>query len=75
MWENLVGRSRGFWELFYPTFKAAFPQHLSDVSVDEWYMAINRVEPTPIRVEADEVTYNLHIMIRYELEKACMTAR
>lgn len=70
MWENLVGRSRGFWELFYPTFKAAFPQQLADVSVEEWYMAINRVEPTPIRVEADEVTYNLHIMIRYELEKA-----
>lgn len=70
MWENLVGRSRGFWETFYPRYRALFPAQLSDVTVEEWYRAVNRVRPTPTRVEADEVTYNLHIMLRYEIEKA-----
>lgn len=70
MWENLVGRSRGFWERFYPVAQAYFPNQTKDVSVEAWYRAVNKVHPSFIRVEADEVTYNLHIMIRFELEKA-----
>lgn len=70
MWENLVGRSRAFWKHFYPLAQEAFPQTLGDVSPDAFYGAINDVRPSWIRVEADEVTYNLHIMLRFELEQA-----
>ena len=70
LWENLVGRSRGFWEHYYPTLQAAFPERLQSRPLDEFYRAINKVEPSLIRVEADEVTYNLHIMLRFELENA-----
>jgi carboxypeptidase Taq len=70
MWENLVGRSLAFWEHFYPHFQALFSSHLSGVSLDKFYKGINRVEPSLIRVEADEATYNLHIMLRLELEIA-----
>jgi len=69
MWENQVGRSRAFWAYWEPRFRAAFPQQLAAVSSDQLYLAINRVEVSPIRVDADEVTYNLHIMLRFELEK------
>lgn len=69
MWENFVGRSKSFWEYMYPTVKSAFPQALSKVSLDDFYFAINDVRPSLIRVEADEVTYNLHIMLRFEIEK------
>lgn len=72
LWENLIGRSRPFWEHYYPKLKAAFPGPLADVSLDGFYRAINAVAPTPIRVEADEVTYNLHIMLRFELEMAML---
>lgn len=68
-WENLVGRSRGFWERFFPRAKEVFPS-LGDVSLDQFHFAINAVEPSLIRVEADEVTYNLHILVRFELELA-----
>ena len=68
MWENLVGRSRGFWKFAYPRLQRAFPRQLAGCSLEAFYRAINRVEPSLIRVEADEVTYNLHIMLRYELE-------
>lgn len=68
LWENLVGRSRAFWDHFYPTLQAAFPGSLGDVPLDTFYRAINRVRPSLIRVEADEVTYNLHTMLRFELE-------
>jgi carboxypeptidase Taq len=68
MWENLVGRSRGYWEWFYPRLQAAFPTQLGDVPLETFYRAINKVQPTFIRVEADEVTYNLHTMLRFELE-------
>jgi carboxypeptidase Taq len=68
MWENQVGRSRMFWQAYLPKLKAVFPD-LESVTLDEFYQAINRVEPSFIRVEADEVTYNLHIMLRYEIEK------
>lgn len=70
MWENMVGRSRAFWSFFYPKAQQHFAKTLGDVSLDQFYGAINTVEPSFIRVEADEVTYNLHIMIRFELERA-----
>src|SRR5690606_33702697 len=68
MWENIVGRSRGFWEWAFPKLKALFPEQLANTDVDAFYRAINIVEPSYIRVEADEATYNLHIMLRFELE-------
>jgi carboxypeptidase Taq len=68
MWENLVGRSYPFWIYFYPRLQDAFPTQLGGVSLDAFYKAINKVEPSLIRVEADEATYNLHIMLRLELE-------
>jgi carboxypeptidase Taq len=67
--ENIIGRSEEFWNCFYRDIQAHFPEQLKDVSVEEFYRAINQVEPSLIRVEADELTYNLHIMIRYEIEK------
>ncbi|MCL6548589.1 MAG: carboxypeptidase M32 [Alicyclobacillus sp.] len=69
-WENFIGRSREFWECHYADLLRLFPAELSDVSLDHFHRAVNQVEPSLIRIEADEVTYNLHIMIRYELEKA-----
>jgi carboxypeptidase Taq len=68
MWENLVGRSLPFWEHFYPQLKKVFPAQLEGVSLKTFYKAINKVEPSLIRVNADEATYNLHIMLRLELE-------
>ena len=70
LWENLVGRSRPFWNHFFPRLQAACSAQLRGVSADAFYDAINRVQPTLIRVEADEATYNLHIMLRVELELA-----
>ncbi len=72
LWENLVGRSYEFWTFFYPKFQSAFPSQLANVSLDSFYKGINKVEPSFIRVEADEATYNLHIMLRLELEIALM---
>jgi carboxypeptidase Taq len=68
LWENVVGRSRGFWQHFYPQLQETFPESLSDVDLEAFYRAINKVEPSLIRVEADEVTYTLHIMLRFEME-------
>lgn len=68
MWENVVGRSRGFWQHFYPELQQTFPEQLDGADLDTFYRAINRVEPSLIRVEADEVTYNMHIMLRFEIE-------
>ena len=70
MYENLIGRSMPFWSHYYPRLQEIFPTQLSDVSIDAFYKAINKVEPSLIRVEADEATYNLHIMLRLELEIA-----
>jgi len=72
MWENLVGRSRAFWEHFYPQAQKAFPEALTGVSLDAFYFAINDVRPSLVRVEADEATYNLHILLRFELEQALL---
>ena len=68
LWENLVGRSRGFWEFSYPPLQQAFPEALTSVSLDTFYAAINKVQRSLIRVDADEVTYNLHVMLRFDLE-------
>jgi carboxypeptidase Taq len=68
--ENMVGRSDEFWTYFYQDLQDTFPEQFKDVTLDEFSRAINTVEPSYIRVEADELTYNLHIMIRYEIEKA-----
>ena len=68
LWENLVGRSLPFWQHFYPRLQELFPTQLGNVSLDAFYKGINKVEPSLIRVEADEATYNLHIMLRLEIE-------
>ncbi|MBA3075561.1 MAG: carboxypeptidase M32 [Anaerolineae bacterium] len=72
MWENLIGRSMPFWKFFYPKLVKLFPSQLGNVSLDAFYKGINKVEPSLIRVEADEATYNLHVMLRLELEIALM---
>jgi carboxypeptidase Taq len=72
-WENLVGRSRSFWRFFYPKAQRAFPSALGDVSEDDFVAAVNGIRPSEIRVEADEATYNLHILLRFELEQALMS--
>ena len=68
LWENVVGRGRGFWQFFYPKLQAVFPSQLGNVPLDAFYRAINKVERSLIRTDADEVTYNLHVMIRFDLE-------
>ncbi|MDP9174113.1 MAG: carboxypeptidase M32 [Planctomycetota bacterium] len=72
LWENLVGRSKAFWEFFYPKAQAAFPAATRDVSLQSWYFAVNDVRPSLIRTESDEVTYNLHVLLRFELEQALL---
>lgn len=69
LWENIIGRSREFWEHFLPVMQRRFPEQTGSVSLDEFYRAINRVTPSLIRVEADELTYNLHIFVRFDLEQ------
>ncbi len=68
LWENQVGRSAAFWQHYYPRLQEIFPTQLVNVAVDQFYAAVNRVEPSLIRTEADEVTYNLHVIIRFGLE-------
>jgi len=72
LWENVVGRSKEFWQHFYPILQSHFPTQLGNVPEQSFYKAINKVEPSLIRVEADESTYNLHIMLRFEIEKSLM---
>jgi carboxypeptidase Taq len=72
LWENLVGRSRQFWGFFYPTFRSIFPE-FDAVDEDSFYRGINKVDPSFIRVEADEVTYSLHIILRFELEQELLS--
>jgi carboxypeptidase Taq len=71
-WENLVGRSQNFWMFFYPKIQATFPDQLKGVSFETFYRAINKVERSLIRTDADEVTYNLHVMIRFDFEIALL---
>lgn len=72
MMENVVGRSLGFWRAHFPQLQATFPEQLGRYSAEDFYRAINRVQPSFIRVEADELTYNFHIILRFELEQALM---
>ena len=73
MWENLVGRSEGFWQHFYPLLRTEFLEPLHDVTLETFRRAVNHVAPRPIRIDADEVTYDLHIAIRFELELALLS--
>jgi len=75
LWENLVGRSRGFWNFFYPRMQETFSTQLGSVPLETFYRAINKVQPGLIRVYADEMTYNLHIIIRFDLELAMLEGR
>lgn len=68
LWENVVGRSRGFWSFFYPRLQSTFPEQLGNVPIDTFYRAVNKVERSLIRTDADEVTYNLHVMLRFDFE-------
>ncbi|MBI3542496.1 MAG: carboxypeptidase M32, partial [Deltaproteobacteria bacterium] len=72
LWENMVGRSRAFWTTYYPKLQKTFPETLSSVPFEKFFLSVNVVKPSLIRVEADEVTYNLHILLRFELEQAIM---
>jgi carboxypeptidase Taq len=74
-WENLVGRSRSFWRFFYPRLQETFPAQLGSVAEEAFYRAVNKVHPTLIRIDADEVTYNLHIILRFELEQELIDDR
>ncbi len=74
-WENFVGRSLGMWQHYYPMLQSVFPDQLRDTSVEGFYRAVNRVQPSLIRVEADEVTYNLHVIIRFELENEMLEGK
>jgi len=75
MWENLIGRSFPFWQHFYPRTKELFPEPLAGVEVEGFYRAVNEVSPSLIRIEADEVTYNLHIILRFEIEQDILMER
>jgi len=72
LWENIIGRSQEFWSYFYPSLQMLFPDYLADLSMVDFYRGINKVEPSFIRVEADEATYNMHIMLRLEIEIGLM---
>ena len=75
LWENVVGRSRGFWEHHFPLLQQVFPDQFAGVSLDTFYRAINKVERSLIRTDADEITYNLHIMLRFGLELDMLEGR
>ena len=75
MWENLVGRSESFWSHFYPRLQQTFPAALGSVELETFFRAINRVHPSLIRIHADEVTYNLHVILRFELEQDIVNGR
>jgi carboxypeptidase Taq len=72
LWENCVGRGLPFWTHFYPILQARFPEQLGGVRLDAFYAGMNKVQPSLIRTEADELTYHFHVMIRYEIEKGLM---
>jgi len=72
LWENVVGRSMPFWRHYYPQLQAVFPEQLGRVPLDTFYRAVNKVQPSVIRTEADQMTYDLHVMIRFDLELAML---
>jgi carboxypeptidase Taq len=73
LWENQIGRSRAFWKGYFPRFRSAFAPALNDVTPEQFWSLANEVRPSLIRIDADEVTYNLHIILRFELELALLT--
>lgn len=73
LWENSAGRSLAFWKYFYPRLQEHFPHQFAGISLDTFFKGMNKVEPSLIRTEADELTYHFHVIIRYELEKALLT--
>jgi len=75
LWENLVGRSRPFWKHFFPSLRSAFPEPLKGVDDEAFFKAVNRSYPSLIRVEADEVTYNMHVLLRFELENELLEGK
>ncbi len=75
LWENLVGRSREFWVYFFPKFRKVFRKNAVDLEAEKMYRAVNQVQPSLIRVEADEVTYPLHIMLRFEVENLLLDGK
>jgi carboxypeptidase Taq len=75
MWENLVGRSLPFWRFFYPRLQERFPHELGGVELDAFYRSVNQVQPSLIRIHADEVTYNMHVILRFELEQEIVGGR
>ena len=72
LWENNVGRNKKFWKHFYPQLREVFPNQFKSVELDDFYRGINKVQPSFIRTEADEITYHFHVFIRYELEKSLL---
>jgi carboxypeptidase Taq len=75
LWENLVGRSLPFWRFFYPRLQRAFPEQLGGVELERFYAGVNKVQPSLIRIRADEVTYGLHVILRFELEQDMINGR
>jgi carboxypeptidase Taq len=75
LWENVVGRSRPFWQHYYPQLQAVFPDQLSKVDLETFYRAVNKAQPSVIRTDADQMTYDLHVMIRFDLELALLEGR
>ena len=71
-WENMIGRSQCFWDFFYPVFEKTCPEQFQELDVGKWYRYVNQVQPSLIRVEADELTYCLHVILRFEIEVALM---
>jgi len=75
LWENLVGRGRPFWRFYYARLQQSFPEQLGGVELERFYRAINRVQPSLIRIHADEVTYGMHVILRFELEQDMINGR
>jgi len=75
LWENTIARSRPFWTYFFPRLRRYFPEQLVNIDLEDFYRRINRVRPSPIRVDADELTYNLHIILRFNLERDIIAGR
>jgi carboxypeptidase Taq len=75
LWENLVGRSLPFWRLFYPRLRETYPEQLGDVDLERFHAGIHAVKPSLIRIQADEVTYGMHVMLRFELEQDIVDGR
>ena len=72
LWENMVGRGMPFWEYHYPNLQKLFPENLTNISIQQFYKAINHIAPNTIRTEADELHYHFHVMIRFEIEKSIL---